>query len=398
MTLRVLHTADWHLGDRLGGLERLPDQLARLRELVDHAEARRADVLLVCGDVLEEQRPERLAPIVAQLGALLAPSVERGMQCVFLAGNHDSAHTFALLNGVQQLLGNERSAARVQFASRPALVPLVKDDAVAATLVALPYPTAAAYDLPGDLRSVAEKRATLSAAVAACSDALGERAQREHPGVPRLMAGHFLLGQVAAPTGLREVAEPEDVHVEGAHVERFAYVALGHVHQPLALDEHVRYSGALDRVDFGEADEPRQALLVELEDSGALAVEELPLDATPMQRVDAGSLAELVEQAQALPEPARTIVKLTLRLDHADTASLWIAEARRGFPRLFEPIELLRRDEPDPPVLTGEIEHAAPADTVRAFLADQLDADDPDRAAVLALAEELLGEEGLLGR
>jgi hypothetical protein len=48
-------------------------------------------------------------------------------------------------------------------------------------------------------------------------------------------------------------------------------------------------------------------------------------------------------------------------------------------------------------VLTGAIEHATPPETVRAFLADQL-ADDPDRATLLELAEQLLGEEGLLGR
>ena len=54
MSLRVLHTADWHLGDRLGGLDRFPDQIERLEELMAHAEDNRVDVMLVCGDVLEE--------------------------------------------------------------------------------------------------------------------------------------------------------------------------------------------------------------------------------------------------------------------------------------------------------------------------------------------------------
>lgn len=397
LTLRVLHTADWHLGDRLGGIDRLPDQLARLGELVAYAEQRCVDVLLVCGDVLEERRPERLAAIVSHLGDLLAPSVERGMQCVFLAGNHDSAHTFELLRGVQHLLGEEH-AERVRFVARPDVVPLTaRGGEVAAALVALPYPSAAAYPVEAEPRSIDDKRALLSDAVAACSERLSARARREHPGVPLLMAGHFLLQHVAAPTGLREVAESEDVHVEDAHLEQFAYVALGHVHQPLALAEHVRYSGALDRVDFGEAGEPRQAVLVEVGDDGGLAVEELPLDATPLEHVEAGALGEIGEAALALAEPERAIVKLALRLGRADAASLWLAEARRNFPRLYSPPELIRLDEPDPPLLTGEIEQAGPTQTVRAFLADQL-AEDPDRAALLELAEELLEEEGLLGR
>jgi exonuclease SbcD len=374
----------------------VPDQLARLGELVAYAEERRADVLLVCGDVLEEQRPGRLAAIVSRLGELLAPSVERGMQCIFLAGNHDAAHTFELLSGVQQLLG-ERNAARVRFMREPALVPLAVGGATAAALVALPYPNAAAYPLAADPHSVDDKRAALGEAVAASMETLSAQAGREHPGVPLLMAGHFLLQHVAAPTGLREVAEPEDVHVELEALDRFAYVALGHVHQPLALAEHVRYSGALERVDFAEAGEARHVVLAEIGDDGGLALEELPLDATPMERFEIGSLGELAQRAQQLAEPERAIVKLTLRLERSDVASLWLAEARRSFARLFGPPDLIRLDDPDLPVLTGAIEHAGPSETVRAFLEDQL-SEDPDRATLLALAEQLLGEEGLLGR
>lgn len=359
-----------------------------------HAEERDVDALLVCGDVLEEQRPERLATIVSRLAELLAPSVERGMQCVFLAGNHDSLHTFALLSGVQQLLG-ARHARRVRFVSRPALVPLSgADGETAASVVALPYPTAAAYGLPGDLRTVDDKRAALDDAVTVASERLSAQASREHPGAPLLMAGHFLLRHVAAPTGLREVPEAEDVHVEGVPLDHFAYVALGHVHQPLELAERIRYSGALDRVDFAEAGEARHVVLAEIGDDGALALEELPLDATPMQRLDVGALGEIAERARALEEPDRTIVKLELRLERADVASLWLAEARRSFPRLFAPVDIVRLDEADPPVLTGAIEHASMPETVRTFVADQL-AGDPDRATLLALVEELLGEEGL---
>jgi exonuclease SbcD len=399
LSLRILHTADWHLGDRLGGVDRLPDQFARLREVVGYAEARHVDALLVCGDVLEERRPERLAAIVSQLGELLAPSVERGMQCVFLAGNHDSAHTFELLSAVQQLLG-ERHASRVHFVREPALVPLTAGAGgdLAATLVALPYPSVAAYSLPADLGSVERKRAALSAAVAACRDALSEQADREHPGLPILMAGHFLLGHVTASTGRREVIDAEDVHVADAGLDRFAYVALGHVHQPVVLDEQVRYSGALDRVDFGEADEPRHVVLAEIDDAGGLALEELPLDATPMRRIEIGALDEIAEQEQALDEPTRTIVKLELRLDRADNASVWLAEARAAFARRFEPIDLIRLDDPDPPLLTGEIEPAGTTETVRAYVAEQLSEEDPDRTTLLAMVEQLLDEEGLLGR
>ena len=51
--MRVLHTADWHLGAELKHVKRLPDQLARVEEIVDICESREVDVLLVAGDFID---------------------------------------------------------------------------------------------------------------------------------------------------------------------------------------------------------------------------------------------------------------------------------------------------------------------------------------------------------
>jgi exonuclease SbcD len=387
MRLRVLHTADWHLGDRLGGMERLPDQLARVEELIAHAETHRADVLLVCGDVLEEARPQRLAPIVSEVARLLGPSVERGMQCVFLAGNHDSQHTFDLLGSLQRLLSGE--AGRVHFVGSPALIPLTDAAGTpAASLIALPYPTASAYATDAQPATLEGKHAALQTAV---GDAVERLAAQADPDLPRLLAGHFLLGSAPADTG-HEVAEAEDIRVEIPHLDDFGYVALGHVHEPRSLSDRVRYSGALDRVDFGEAGQARHAVLVEVPDDGGPAAQrELPLTPTPMAQFDIGSLAELAEKAELLEDPERTIVKLVLRLGREDSASLWLAEARERFPRLFRPPELIQLDDPLPALVTGEIERGDVGETVRGFLTGELE-DDPDRDELLALADELLAE------
>lgn len=389
MALRILHTADWHLGDRLGGLERLPDQLARLEELMGHVESEQVDVLLVCGDVLEEGRPQRLTPIVSEVARLLGPSVERGMQCVFVKGNHDSQHTFDLLNSLQRLFAGE--AGRVHFVGSPALIPLVADGGPAASLVALPYPEAPAYRIDMQPTTLEGKHATLQAAVAGATERLTAQASADLPGLPQLLAGHFLVRDAPAATG-HEVAESEDVRVEVPRLSDFAYVALGHVHEPTALSERVRYSGALDRVDFGEAGQPRQAVLVEVARNGAATQHELALDPTPLEQFEIGAAAELAEKAELLPDPARAIVKLVMRLGREDSASLWLAEARERFPRLYRPPDIVQLDDPLPALVTGEIERGDVGDTVREFLAGELEGD-PDRDALLALAGELLDEQ-----
>ncbi|HEY6780449.1 MAG TPA: exonuclease subunit SbcD [Thermoleophilaceae bacterium] len=392
MSLRILHTADWHLGDRLASQDRLPDQLARLNEIGAQLDEHAVDVLLVCGDVLEETRRGRLAEIFDALAQLLAPRIERGLQCVFLAGNHDSEHTFPLLTSVQTLLG-PKAAARVRFVAEPSLVALEGADGDRAALVALPFPTSSRYHLDaGSFASVEDKQAALGDAVGEAIERLSAQADAELAGVPKVLAGHFLVADVAALTGARELAESEDVRLESLLLQRFAYVALGHVHLPTALDERMRYSGALERMDFGERDQERETLLVTLDGSG-VGVTPLPLDATPLRQLEVGSLADLDEQAELLDQPQRTIVKLVLRLGPADSPSEWLAAARGRFPRLHDTPQIIRLDEPAPSLVTGGIDRLDVAGTLRGFLEAELAKDDPDRDDLLALAERLLAEQ-----
>jgi exonuclease SbcD len=390
MSLRILHTADWHLGDRLASQDRLPDQLARLDELGSQLDEHAVDVLLVCGDVLEETRPGRLVEIFEALAQLLAARIERGLQCVFLAGNHDSEHTFPLLTSVQALLGPD-AAARVWFVAEPTLIPLEGSDGDRAALLALPFPTATRYRLEGGtFASVEDKRAVLGEAVGEAIERLSGEADTELPGLPKILAGHFLVADVPALTGARELSESEDVRLEQRPLERFAYVALGHVHLPTALDERMRYSGALERMDFGERDEDRETLLVEL-DAAGVRVTPLALDATPLRQLEVGSLADLEEQAELLDQPQRTIVKLIMRLGPEDGPSEWLAAARQQFPRLHDTPQIIRLDDPAPSLVTGGIDRVDVAGTLRGFLATEL-ADDPDREELLALADRLLAE------
>ena len=55
--MRLLHTADWHLGKVLKGVDRLPEQRAVMAEIVGLADAERVDLAVVAGDVFESATP-----------------------------------------------------------------------------------------------------------------------------------------------------------------------------------------------------------------------------------------------------------------------------------------------------------------------------------------------------
>ena len=222
---------------------------------------------------------------------------------------------------------------------------------------------------------------------------LAARARGERPELPVIVLGHFLLRGVEARTGARELSESEDVVIERGDLPTFAYIALGHVHKPQSVETHVRYCGSIERMDLGEAADDKHALLVTIEDTTLAGVLELPLDATPFVSLEIGSLHELHEQADMLAEPERTLVALTMRVEREDDLAAWMAAARERFPRLYDHPRVIHLD--DPLVMQAEAgyDHRKVGDTVREYLRAEIPEEDPDRDALLALAEELLAEQ-----
>ncbi|MFA6655258.1 MAG: exonuclease subunit SbcD, partial [Bacillota bacterium] len=55
--MRILHTADWHLGQTFYNYDRKWEHKAFLDWLIDKTAEIKADVLLICGDVFDNQNP-----------------------------------------------------------------------------------------------------------------------------------------------------------------------------------------------------------------------------------------------------------------------------------------------------------------------------------------------------
>jgi len=388
--MRILHTSDWHLGARLGAQDRLDDQFDRLQELCTYVDQHEVDVLLVAGDVFDEYRSEALARIIARLARLLTPRIDAGLSCVFIAGNHDREHVFPLLRGLQELVapGGEQ---RVIFAHRPALAQVSSRSGATLQLVLVPYPTPIRYDL-ADQRwpSPDAKRQALAEAVRTRIQELAREAMQTGRGLPTVLCGHFLVRGVRE--GFYQLTEQEDVPLEAGDLPAYAYVALGHIHRPQSIGApNIRYSGSLERMDRGEAQERKQAVLVELSRSGLHEVQELPLDSTPFAHIQASSKADLEAAAASMPEPERTLVSLSLSLRREQSLGALQARARQLFPRLYSPPEVRWLDAPLRSRPALDLERRDVPGTVRAYL-DMVLKDDPDAEALVRAAEELLRE------
>ena len=394
--MKILHTSDWHLGARIGRLDRADDAFARIAELAALIDEEDVDLLLVAGDVFDETRTYQLGGLLRRLGDILAPRVADGLHAVFLAGNHDKESVFLFLNAAKELFG-AGAAERVAFIERPSVIEVPNrtgGDAVA--VVCVPYPTHFRYDLEArgwPSRDVRNRE--MADAVRARITELTEEAARRYAGLPTVMAAHLLIRGADIGRGTYCLTEAEDIPVERGDLLAWDYVALGHIHKPQDMGHpNIRYSGSIERMDLGEAGDHKGAVLVEVAGRGKVTHRTIELAATPFASIEASNETELRERHSDMDDPLHTLVSLTLTIDGAESVTGLIAKAHELFPRLYREPEIRRSIAASSATGTSGFDRTDVAGTVRRYIESRL-GEKADTKPVIALAEELLASEAL---
>src|SRR4051794_35242928 len=89
--MKLLHTADWHLGDRLGRIDRTDDLRRAVERVADYCRQEKVDVLLVAGDVFSElARPDGLREAVRHIQTTFEGFLRDGGTILAVTGNHDN--------------------------------------------------------------------------------------------------------------------------------------------------------------------------------------------------------------------------------------------------------------------------------------------------------------------
>lgn len=101
--MKILHTADLHLGKRLGKASRLDEQCQVIKELSELADSEDIDVILIAGDIFDTSVPTSEAERVFYRGMLTL--AERGRAVIALAGNHDDERRLCAAKPLADLQG-----------------------------------------------------------------------------------------------------------------------------------------------------------------------------------------------------------------------------------------------------------------------------------------------------
>ncbi len=295
--MKLLHTADWHLGKRLRDFPLLEEQVAVVDQVVSLSRELAVDAVIVAGDVFDTFVPsvEALRVWASALDRL----VDVGTSVFVIPGNHDQAERLGHMGGLLQ-----RAGVHLRADIGQACEPLIVRDVA---LYGLPFARAARvrthFALDAQTLPDGDDSGTLRHLV----QHVLEAHRRERPQLTPLLVAHaFVEGSGAEDEGEDAIAVGGAGAVPAEVFDGFAYVALGHVHGRRNLASgRVRYAGSLYPTSFAEAGHAKSVSLVTVA-GGEVSVTEHALRLPRELRVVSGlSFEELLAQASGEDELTR---------------------------------------------------------------------------------------------
>ncbi len=281
--MRVLHTSDWHVGRMFHGRDLLADQEAVLGGMADLVDDERVDVVVVSGDLYDRAVPAGEA--VSACTRILDRIRAAGARLVITPGNHDSAPRLGAFAPFAAAGGLHLRTAVAEL-DRPVLLDDVHGPVA---LYGIPYlePEPARHSLGID---AAGHAGVLTEAMRRVRADLAGRGE----GVRSVVLAHAFVTGGAPSASERTISVGGVEQVPSAVFDGVDYVALGHLHGPQRLGEHLRYSGSPLAYSFSEARHHKSVWLVDLDAHGLAGVErrELPVP-RPLATVS-GTLSSLL--------------------------------------------------------------------------------------------------------
>lgn len=289
--MKILHTSDWHVGRRIRGRDRSHEHRAVLSEIVSKAVDNHVDLTLVAGDVFDTSAPGPGSEEIVWRTLLELSEIS---PVIVIAGNHDNA---ARLEAVSPLL--ERAGVIMKgFPAAPDEGGLVYLEDLGIKVGLLPFVSQRGIVKVFDIMNLApdqhagkfEER--MGQVIDALTSSMG-------PDTVNVLLSHLTVHGGVAGGGER-TAHVFGYAIPSSHFPgHLSYVALGHLHrqQKMPHAAAVWYSGSPLQLDFGEVNDRKGALLVEVEPGQPAAVTSLPLTAGKPLVSIRGTVEQVVARA-----------------------------------------------------------------------------------------------------
>ena len=247
--VKFLHTADWHIGRKLQGKDLLEDQQYVMNNLIRKIDETKPDFLIIAGDLYDRSVPSKEATKLLQ-ELLVKINIECNIPIFAISGNQDSRERLAI---------GEAWFSKHKFYLHTRLEQAFdKISYEDADIYLLPY-----FE-PFEAREYFED-ATLTTHNAATKRVIDEIYKNLDTNKINILVAHTFVSGGLETDSEREISIGTVENVAVEVFDKFDYVALGHLHNPNAInEERLKYSGSPMAYSFSEASQIKGMRFVEV--------------------------------------------------------------------------------------------------------------------------------------
>ncbi|WP_278838573.1 exonuclease SbcCD subunit D [Ligilactobacillus saerimneri] len=314
--MRFLHTADWHIGKRLGDFSLQVEQQDAFQKIVAIARQEQVDAVVIAGDLYDRSLASEES-VQTVNGMLEYLNLHEHLPLLIISGNHDSA--VRLSTGDKWM---RQAGVHIVTDLEDAMKPIIIDDT---QFFLLPY-----FE-PYQARNFFADR-TIKTTQDAVIKLVVQMQKMFDPTKKHVLVAHFFAANQAGSTQQSEAVVGGVDMVATGVLQPFDYVALGHIHNPQALtDEKIKYSGTPLMFSTGEITQTKGVRIIDTTPFNGQFIPLTPLHAIKKLTGTFADVTSFDQQAQ-VEKTDYVAVELTDQEPVMDAFN----RLHAVYPRLFE--------------------------------------------------------------
>jgi exonuclease SbcD len=294
--VRILHTADWHVGKTIRGRSRADEHKAVLSEIVEIASHDAADMVFVAGDLFETAAPAPESEKIVYSALVQLAGVAEHV--VVIGGNHDNQRRLEAIRPLAEST-NLHILPSIARPDAGGVLELDMRSGEAARIALLPFVSQRGIVRADDLmeadaddHAVAYRDRLSRVVEALCRDCNADAVN--------LLVAHAMVDGGKLGGGERDAHTIFEYSIPPtAFPAHLHYVALGHLHRAQSLPGRVpiEYCGSPLHLDFGEEMDEKSVAVIEAKPGKPARTERIGLSKGRRLRTVKGTLEELQKRA-----------------------------------------------------------------------------------------------------
>lgn len=310
--MRILHTADWHLGKNLEGLSRMDEQEQFLEDFVHIVKDNNIDLVIIAGDVYDSSNPPARAEKMFY-DTLKKISANGERMTLVISGNHDNPERLVAAGPLARehgiiMVGTPKSVVEVgEYGNNKILSSgegFIEFDIAGekAVVLTVPYPSEKRLNevLYGATDETEERVKSYSDRIRILFDSLKGNFKED---TINLVVSHLFA------TGAENTGSERNIELGGSFIvdkecfpKEAQYVALGHIHKPMVLpgtDKKIRYAGSPLQYNKKEISFEKKCFVVDVKAGEDAKIDEIKFKVyKPIEVWKCNSIDEAIEKCE----------------------------------------------------------------------------------------------------